>query len=70
MTAAVAVPANSPAEKPDTTRATNRSGTESAARKITSLANAQAMPASRTGRLPMASDHRPKATSANNTPPA
>ncbi len=70
MTAAVAVPANRPAENPDSTRPTSRTATESANRNTTPLATANATPANSTGRRPMASDHRPNTTSVNSTPPA
>ena len=70
MTAAVAVPVKMPADSPDSTRPTSSSGTESAARNTAALASAKKVPASSTGRRPMASDHRPKASSANSTPNA
>ena len=70
MTAAVAVPVKIPAESPDSTRPTSSTGTESAIRKTTALANAATTPATSIGRLPIASDQRPNTRSANNTPPA
>lgn len=70
MTAAVAVPVKSPADKPDSTRPISSSGTESASRNTTALASAAATPANSMGRLPTASDQRPNTSSANSTPPA
>ena len=70
MTAAVAVPVKTPADSPDSTRPTSSIGTESATRKTAALASANTTPASSTGRRPMASDQRPKASSANSTAPA
>ena len=70
MTAAVAVPVKTPADSPDKTRATSNRDTESATGKPLALASANTTPASSTGRLPIASDHLPNASSANSTPPA
>ena len=70
ITAAVAVPVKIPADNPESTRPTSRSGTESATRKVTALPRAKTAPATSIGRRPTASDQRPKANSANNTPPA
>src|SRR5262245_58386732 len=70
MTAAVAVPVKMPADNPDKTRPTNNTGTESATRNTPALATANTTPDSRTGRLPIASDHRPTSSSANSTPAA
>src|SRR5690242_17088732 len=70
MMAAVAVPVNRPADNPDSTRPTSSCGTESAIRNTTALASAATTPASSTGRLPTASDHRPNTSSANSMPPA
>jgi hypothetical protein len=70
MIAAVAVPVKTPADSPDSTRAATRSSTVSASRNIAALATATTTPPSRTGRRPIASDQRPKTTSAANTPPA
>ncbi len=70
MTAAVAVPVNKPADRPDSTRPTSISCTESAVRNTAALASAATSPAASIGRLPTASDQRPNASSANSTPPA
>ena len=70
MTAAVAVPVNRPADSPDSNRPASSTGTESAARNTTALPSAHSVPASSTGRRPMASDQLPKTTNANSTPPA
>ncbi len=70
MMAAVPVPVNSPADKPDSTRPTSSTGTESAPRNTAALASAHAVPASSIGRRPTASDHRPNTNSATSTPPA
>ncbi len=70
MTAAVAVPVKTPADNPDSTRPTSSIGTESASRNTTALASANTTPASKSGRLPMASDQRPNTRSAKSTPPA
>ncbi len=68
--AAVAVPTKMPADRPDSTRPTSSVPVFSAMRKTTSLAMAAATPASRSGRRPSASDHRPNASSAARTPKA
>lgn len=70
MIAAVAVPVNNPADSPDSTRPTNSWATVSALRNTTALARAHSVPASSTGRRPMASDQLPKTSSAMSTPPA
>lgn len=69
-TAAVAVPVNSPADRPESTRPASSTGTESANRNTTALAIANTTPASSTGRRPTVSDHRPNASNPTSTPPA
>lgn len=70
MAAAVPVPVKTPADRPDSTRPTSSTATESATRNTSAPAIANPTPANSMGRRPTASDHRPKAISATSTPPA
>jgi hypothetical protein len=69
MTAAVAVPVAAPADNPDSTRPSSRSSTPVATRNTDALVNAKTIASNNIGRRPTASDQRPNASSAANTPP-
>jgi len=70
VTAAVAAPLKSPAEKPENTRPTNSSGRACAARKQPALSIAKPTPTSRTGRRPSTSENDPAISRAAITPQA
>jgi hypothetical protein len=70
MTAAVAVPVATPADKPDRSRPTSRSSTPVAVKNTNALPSAKTIARYNIGRRPTASDQRPNPSSAANTPPA